>query len=657
MGKPPKKKSAAEKDPAKKAALTPPLLSLLALYLTFCLLAQRFGFDAGFLGSRLISLLAGLFGFASVLIPPALAWLSLSAREDLFSRRFRVRLIFACLFLVSVAVLAGGRASVGEAYSRGLAWSGGGAVGSLLRGALESSLGPVGGILVPLLFPLFYFVFFPPARRFAFVSVALFRPRERRGEAPTPPPKVRKEFSMSSRQSKPTIVGGDGYYPVAHREEESFSEIRARMEKEERTGAEVRGVPDAAPDEKRAQVDISIDPLPDEELVVSRSAVSSPAGESAPGAETPDVVSAAELFGKPGFAFTEEFNRTPPPSVRPEENVPLRAPSSEPPRSYAPAYREPPRTFIPDHSPIPPAYRPTFTDRQQAAANPGVSPAPGSGTPYVPTFRPAPAAPAVETAQPITPVEPTRPAPAAAPQAQPIRPTFTQPTPSIPTQPIQPTFTRQTPPPQPVRPMQPTFTQQAPQAQPAPVQPTFPAQAEPTLPPAPTFAATAQPAGQSYAQPAPGPAPTIVETAQPTPAQSVPAAPPRPSEPLVAERNPFAYTVTERNVTDGAHASGLEIETTRVSDASIAPERRSDPLERRSGARRSLRRLLPAPAVAVKAGRNQDDRLLGRGDPPERREPDRNAREFQHHGDHQPRVARSSHHALRTPPGKGHPHP
>ena len=128
---------------------------------------------------------------------------------------------------------------------------------------------------------------------------------------------------MSSRQSKPTIVGGDGYYPVAHREEESFSEIRAKMEKEERTGAERRGTPDAIdPEDKRAQVDISIDPLPEEDLIVTRSDLSSPAGT-----ESPDVVSAAELFGKPGFAFTEEFNRTPPPSMRQDENVPLRAPA------------------------------------------------------------------------------------------------------------------------------------------------------------------------------------------------------------------------------------------------------------------------------------------------------------------------------------------
>lgn len=557
MAKPSKDGRKAPDDPgngtARKARLIPPLLSLLALYLTFCLLAERFGFDAGFLGSRLILLLSGLFGFAAALIPPALAWLALRARDDLLSRRLHVRLIFAFLFLILVASLFGGRGSVGEAYSRGLGLFGGGAVGSLVRGALSSSLGPVGGILVPLLFPLFYFVFFPPARRVALASVSSFFSRNRRA-APPPPPKARKEFSMSSRQSKPTIVGGDGYYPVAHREEENFSEIRARMEKEERTGAEVRGIPVAAPDDRRAQVDISIDPLPEEELVVSRSAVSCPAGETAPGAETPDVVSAAELFGKPGFAFTEEFNRTPPPAVRPEENVPLRAPSSEPPRTYAPAYREPPRTFIPDHTPIPPAYRPTFSDRQ-TAPDPGVSPASGSGTPYVPTFRPAPAAPAGQTAQTV----------------EPPRPTFTQPSPNIPTQPVQPTFSQPQEVPRPAQPIQPTFTRPTPQAPTA--QPIQPALTQPT--------AQAQPVQPTYApqvQPTPQPAPTVAETEPQTNAETIrpiPAqpAPTRPSEPLVAERNPFAYTVTERNVTDGAHASGLEIETSRVSDASIAPER------------------------------------------------------------------------------------
>ena len=559
MAKPSKDGRKAPDDPAngaaRKARLIPPLLSLFSLYLTFCLLAERFGFDAGFLGSRLILLLSGLFGFAAALIPPTLAWLALRAREDLFSRRFRVRLLFAFLFLVSVASLFGGRAPVGEAYSRGLGLDGGGAVGSLVRGALSSSLGPVGTVLVSLLFPLFYFVFFPPARRVAFASIPLFHAGSKRGAAPTSPPKVRKEFSMSSRQSKPTIVGGDGYYPVAHREEENFSEIRARMEKEERTGAEVRGVPAPAPDEKRAQVDISIDPLPEEELILSRSAVSSPAGEPAPGAETPDVVSAAELFGKPGFAFTEEFNRTPPPSVRPEENVPLRAPSSEPPRTYAPAYREPPRTFIPDHTPIPPAYRPTFSDRQQAA-NPGVSPASGSGTPYVPTFRPAPFAPAGQTAAPI----------------EPTRPTFRQPTPSIPTQPVQPTFTQASPAAQTVPPIQPTFTQATPTAQPVP--PTVTPQPAPSFAPAGSPAQTASPAE---------PVQTAVPTAQPAqtvqaPVQSAPVEPTRPSEPLVAERNPFAYTVTERNVTDGAHSSGLEIETMRVSDASVSPERSGEPI-------------------------------------------------------------------------------
>ena len=117
---------------------------------------------------------------------------------------------------------------------------------------------------------------------------------------------------MRSRQSKPTIVGGDGYYPVAHREDESFSEIRARMEKEERTGAERKGIAEPPADDKRAQVDISIDPLPEEDLVLTRTSISSPAGTDAGDDGGSDVVSAAELFGKPGFAFTEEFNRTPP---------------------------------------------------------------------------------------------------------------------------------------------------------------------------------------------------------------------------------------------------------------------------------------------------------------------------------------------------------
>ena len=64
------------------------------------------------------------------------------------------------------------------------------------------------------------------------------------------------------------------------------------MEKEERTGAERRGIPDAIdPEDKRSQVDVDIDPLPDGELVITRSDLSSASGEG-----SPDVVSAAELF-------------------------------------------------------------------------------------------------------------------------------------------------------------------------------------------------------------------------------------------------------------------------------------------------------------------------------------------------------------------------
>ena len=532
MEKPAKDHAKTPDGPPKKTSrrrLIPPLLTLFALYLAFSFVGERLGLDVGFLGARLIRLLAGTFGLGAPLIPPLLAILSLLAREDFSRGRFVPRSVFALLLLFVVSTLAARGGSPTEAFSRGTDLSGGGAAGALFRRALESSFGPAGVVLVTLSFPLFYFVFFPPAHRIA-VPAFLFAPFRKRVKAEPPAPvKARKELPMSSRQSKPTIVGGDGYYPVAHREDESFSEIRARMEKEERTGAERRGVIDAAAEEKRAEVDIDIDPTPVDNIVLTRSEVSSPAGGSVDG--SPDVVSAAELFGKPGFAFTEEFNRTPPPSVKTEETVPLRAPSSEPARPYVPPRRpENAGGFVPDHTPIPPAYRPTFSDRAATSE-------PGAGTPYIPTFRASAApAPVTPTPAPATPVQPSTPQPnqtvGAAPTVAPtyIAPTFTSP---AATSPAQPAETVPAAPTQPIQPVQP------------PVQPVQPVQ-QPFQPTAPVPQA---------------PAPAPVETP-------------------VAERNPFAYTVTERNVTDGAHrgTDGLTIETSRVSDAAAGETRVGEPI-------------------------------------------------------------------------------
>ena len=553
MGKPagnPEKRTrkTPERSPApspKRTLLTPPSLTVAALYLALCLLGERFGFDVGLLGLRLTRLLCGLFGCGAALIPPLLALLSLKAREDLSRGRFLSRTVFALLFLLFASVVFGRSVPLGEAFSRGTDLFGGGAVGTLFRGALERAFGPAGILLILCLFPLIYFVFFPPARRFAFAAV--FPAKERREDRATAAPaKARKELPMRSRQSKPTIVGGDGYYPVAHREDESFSEIRARMEKEERTGAERKGIAEPPADDKRAQVDISIDPLPEEDLVLTRTSISSPAGTDAGDDGGSDVVSAAELFGKPGFAFTEEFNRTPPPSVRPEENVPLRAPSSDPGHTYVPPRKvEPAQTFVPDHTPIPPAYRPTFSNGPQGS-NAGISPAPGAGTPYIPTFRSAPGASSAQpapTPAPASPVaEPTG-IPASQPGSPyvPARQPESAPSAAIP----------QTSP----------YAPSAPAAQPGVNTP----YARPTEPVPPA----SQPASQA--------------TSQATP-QAIPQTAPQPTEPApqpaAPERNPFAYTVTERNVTDGAHSgtSSLTIETSRVSDASHAPEQNGEPL-------------------------------------------------------------------------------
>ena len=532
MRKPAKRKpKTPEKTPGdgkRRDRLTPPLLSVVALFSALAFLGVRLGFDVGFLGRRLILLLSGLFGAGVALIPLLLVFLSLRAREDIPAGRFLSRAVFTLLFLFLISLIFGKRMPVREAFSHGTDLSGGGAVGALLRGALESALGPVGVLLFPLLVVLFYFVFFPPARRFAFPSLFPVRSGEAERRDPPAQKTVRKESSMSSRQSKPTIVGGDGYYPVAHREEESFSEIRAKMEKEERTGAERKGTPDAIdPEDKRGKVDVDIDPLPEEELILTRAEISSPSG-----GESPDVVSAAELFGKPGFAFTEEFNRTPPPSVRQDENVPLRAPVvRETPREATPIRRDPP-TFIPDHSPIPPAYRPTFTDHTARSggvptgSSAGASPSAGAGTPYVPTFRNAPATPAPQPT--ATPTAPTGYAPATPAQGQEAQPT--------------------TPPP--------AQTQGVPAGGYA--QPTTPVQT-PAAQPAVQMSPTAQP----------------IQTAQPVPPPAAQSAP----EPAVAPRNPFSYTVTERNVTDSAHGglSGLSIETSRVSDAA-SPEPVGEPI-------------------------------------------------------------------------------
>ena len=536
MEKPAKDRSKTPDGPPKKTSrrrLIPPILTLLSLYLAFSFFGERCGFDVGFLGSRLIRLMTGTFGLGAVLIPPLLAILSLLAREDFSRGRFLPRSVFALLFLFAVSTLSSRGVPLGEAFTRGTDLSGGGAAGAVFRRAIESSFGPAGIVLITLSFPLFYFVFFPPAHRVA-VPAFLSAPFRKRVKADPPEtPKVRKELPMSSRQNKPTIVGGDGYYPVAHREDESFSEIRARMEKEERTGAERRGVIDATAEEKRAEVDISIDPTPEENIVFTRSEVSSPAGSFAP--DSPDVVSAAELFGKPGFAFTEEFNRTPPPSVKPEETVPLRAPVTEPPRTYVPPRR--PETaggFVPDHTPIPPAYRPTFSGR------PAPSSEVGAGTPYIPTFRPTagsnPTQPAAPENRPVEtpPVAPVQTAPTQTPA------TVVPPTAAPAVQPTaQPAF-------QPAQPMQPA----------QPVQPVQPIQ--PVSPVQPVTPVT-----QPQFQP----------TAAPTPVAA-------PVETPVAERNPFTYTVTEHNVTDGAHrgTDGLTIETSRVSDAASGETRIGEPI-------------------------------------------------------------------------------
>ena len=404
MRKPAKRKPKKPEDPTAKkpgrARLIPPLLTVVALFFAVCLLGERLGFDVGYFGGRLTRLLSGLFGGGAALIPLLLAFLSLAAREDLLRGRFIFRTVFALLFLLSFSFVLGRKIPVRDAYAGGVALSGGGAVGALLRRGLGSFLGPAGIFLFLFLVLLFYFILFPPARPLALPS--LFR-RGKEGRRDLPPQeKTGKESPMSSRQSKPTIVGGDGYYPVAHREEESFSEVRAKMEKDERTGAERKGTPDAIdPEDKRAHVDIDIDvdPLPRENLILTRSEISSVSEEG-----SPDVVSAAELFGKPGFAFTEEFNRTPTPSMRREENIPLRAPV----REAEPVRRpEPTAPHYTDHTPIPPAYRPTFSEKP--VQNPGSAQTPGytpaAAAPYAPSFRDAPVSPISRPEPtPVTPV-------------------------------------------------------------------------------------------------------------------------------------------------------------------------------------------------------------------------------------------------------------
>lgn len=288
----------------------PAVLSLFAVYSAIAFLVSRSGGGEGRLGNALLSLSGGLLGGGAACIPPLLAWLALVWRGDLRAGRLGQRAgYFSAFVLLVSAILSRTEAAGGlDAFRQGLSLSGGG----LFGWALGALLGFFGGApafvlaaLILLAFYLFAFLGFSPA----VLLPAVRRISRRRAGGISPPDgdgdgRKGKKHGMKNESRKAMIVDDGGYYPTRFGEED-FSQIRAKLEREESVNADGIGgaravYPDAAPARSPYDVPVTEEPV---SLPLEREQIG---GEKENAIPDGNVISAAEAFGAGVPSFLRE---------------------------------------------------------------------------------------------------------------------------------------------------------------------------------------------------------------------------------------------------------------------------------------------------------------------------------------------------------------
>lgn len=165
------------------AQIVPPILVLVALFVTVCFISSE---ATGYFGSWLSDVLYGLFSSAAYTIPVFIVIIAALWKQDYEAYRIHTKLIFAgiCLLCTASLMQTGGpdTFSIKELWKAGLDRRGGGVIGGLLGQALLKCIGRVGMLLVVisllLIFALFLLGLTPHAVRI-WIAYKLYEQKER----------------------------------------------------------------------------------------------------------------------------------------------------------------------------------------------------------------------------------------------------------------------------------------------------------------------------------------------------------------------------------------------------------------------------------------------------------------------------------------------
>ncbi len=362
----------------------PVLFRLCAAWLAAALICRLLAIPVGVFGTLALALISGLFGRAAPLIP---AWLLLLAGARKRGDRFSL----SAALLLLAAFFEGNAPSLLTAWRRGRASVGGGLLGALFSCALLLFAGAAGRWLALALLTVSYLFrlrgLIPRNAVFCIRAAGSGRGRRRSESTITV---IGKDDAMLGfkKRKKPIVVDDGGYYPVGDAGE-SFSQVRARLEKEESAKAylvrdEERVSFPAAPPAVTEQAS-----EPPEALPLSRAPISDPS-------DGPEVVPAAAIFGRGGsFAESESFPISPIRDERFRAETVSRATDAPfarttvPGSAYAAESRQAPASQ-PVYTPAPaPAAEPAYTPAPAPAKEPAYTPAPAPAK--EPAYTPAPA--------------------------------------------------------------------------------------------------------------------------------------------------------------------------------------------------------------------------------------------------------------------------
>ncbi len=337
------------------ARLRPVIESLCAVSLAALFFCRFFGLSVGVAAAPFFYTVGNLLGAGTFGIPLILSLSALSKKGVL--QKTLPRRISLLLFLLLLACLLA-RGEVGtlsEACREGRAFRGGGAIGHLLSLLFRHSR--TKHVLIPLTLCLLFIGTgpFSPLRRSAC-------PHKRRSAVSRILTKIRKGHTMFGKK-KPIVIDDGGYYPVGSGEE-SFNQIRARLEKEEAAarGTAGDGTRVVYPEKHRIIPNISV-----EETTVQKEAPKQDIPlpqEKDPLTDIPagTVVRASDFFGRGSVSSYTEPDTMPifPPKVHTEVSPP---PARDLPRVEEPLRRA---QTVPDAAGASTAYVPPAAETKRA---------------------------------------------------------------------------------------------------------------------------------------------------------------------------------------------------------------------------------------------------------------------------------------------------